>query len=40
MGCCECGNKSAGSIKYGEFIDWLRNCLLSKRTDGVSELVT
>ena len=39
-GHCECGNKSPGSIKCGEFFDWLQNCLLSRRTEGVSELVT
>jgi len=21
--CCECGNKTSGSIKCGEFLDWL-----------------
>jgi len=21
---CECGNEHSGSIKYGEFLDWLR----------------
>jgi hypothetical protein len=25
-GCCECGNEPSGSIKCGEFVDWLRNC--------------
>jgi hypothetical protein len=24
VGCCECGNEPSGSIKYGEFLDWLR----------------
>jgi hypothetical protein len=23
-GTCECGNEPTGSIKYGEFLDWLR----------------
>ena len=23
-GTCECGNELSGSIKYGEFLDWLR----------------
>ena len=23
-GICECGNETSGSIKCGEFIDWLR----------------
>ena len=22
-GCCECGNEPSGSIKCGEFLDWL-----------------
>jgi len=25
-GHCECGNEPSGSIKYGEFFDWLRKC--------------
>jgi len=25
-GACECGNETSGSIKCGEFLDWLRNC--------------
>ena len=24
-GTCECGNELSGSIKCGEFLDWLRN---------------
>jgi hypothetical protein len=27
-GSCNCGNEPSGSIKYGEFLDWLKNCLL------------
>ena len=23
-GTCECGNESSGSIKWGEFLDWLK----------------
>jgi hypothetical protein len=23
-GCCECGNEPSGTIKCGEFLDWLR----------------
>jgi hypothetical protein len=23
---CKCGNEPSGSIKYGEFLDWLRAC--------------
>ena len=29
-GRCERGNEHSGSIKCGEFIDWLRDCHLSK----------
>jgi hypothetical protein len=25
-GCCECGNEALGSIKWEEFLDWLRTC--------------
>jgi len=25
VGCCECGNEPTGSIKCGEFLDWLGN---------------
>jgi len=25
-GCFECGNEHYGTIKCGEFLDWLRNC--------------
>jgi hypothetical protein len=25
-GACECDNKPSGSIKQGEFLDYLRNC--------------
>jgi hypothetical protein len=24
--CCKCGSESSGSIKCGEFLDWLRAC--------------
>jgi len=27
---CECGNEPSGSIKYGEFLDLLRNYLASE----------
>ena len=23
-GCCECGNEPSVSIKFGEFLDWLK----------------
>ena len=26
-GSCECGNESSGSMKCGEFVDWLRTGL-------------
>ena len=26
-GTCDCGNEPSGSIKCGEFVDWLRNCV-------------
>jgi hypothetical protein len=29
-GTCECGNEPSGSIKRGEFLDWLRNRLVSE----------
>jgi len=28
---CECGDEPLGSIKCGEFIDWLRTCYLLKK---------
>ena len=31
VGCCECGNEHSGSIKCGEFLDWLINWLASQR---------
>jgi hypothetical protein len=30
-GTCECGNEPSGSIKCGEFLDWLRTCQLLKK---------
>ena len=37
-GYCECGNELSGSIKCGEFLDWLRPVNFSRRTvlEGVS----
>jgi hypothetical protein len=29
--CCEYGNEIAGSIKHGEFLEWLRNYQLLKK---------
>jgi hypothetical protein len=29
-GTCECGNELSGSIKCGEFLDWLQNQLASQ----------
>jgi len=31
VGCCECGNELSGSIKWGEFVNSLRNCSLLKK---------
>jgi hypothetical protein len=25
-GSCKCGNEPSGSVKRGEFLDWLRAC--------------
>jgi hypothetical protein len=37
-GTCECGNEPSGSIKCGEFLDWLRTCwVLKKDSDPWSE---
>ena len=30
-GACECGNEPSGSIKCGEFLDWLRTGLLLRK---------
>ena len=30
-GTCECGNEHSGSIKCGEFLDWLRSGWLLKK---------
>jgi len=40
-GYCECGNEPLGSIKCGEFLDWLRPLCFSGRTvlEGVSLFV-
>jgi hypothetical protein len=32
-GTYECGNETSGYIKCGEFLDWLRTCLLLKDSD-------
>jgi hypothetical protein len=31
VGCCEHGNEPLGSIKGGEFLDYLSNCQLLKK---------
>jgi hypothetical protein len=31
-GSCECGKESKGSIKRGEFLDWMRTISFSSRT--------
>ena len=38
---CECGNEPSGSVKCGEFLDWLKLVSFSKRTlhHGVSKKV-
>jgi hypothetical protein len=30
-GTCVCGNEHSGSVKYGEFLDWLRTGQLLKK---------
>jgi CO dehydrogenase/acetyl-CoA synthase beta subunit len=30
-GSCKCGKEISVSIKYGESLDWLRNCYLLKK---------
>ena len=25
LGTCKCGNETSGSVKCGEFLDWLKN---------------
>jgi len=36
-GTCECGNKHSGSIRCGEFLDWLKNgWFLKKNSDSLS----
>jgi hypothetical protein len=32
VSCCECGNEPSGSIKCGEFLDYLRPVSFSRRT--------
>jgi hypothetical protein len=34
-GTCECGNEPSGSIKYGEFLDYLKTCWLLKKDSAV-----
>ena len=38
-GCCECGNEPSGSIKDGEFLDWLRDCQLFRNDSGAWSLL-
>jgi len=33
----ECGNEHKGSIKCGEFLDYLRNCQLLRKDSGLSD---
>jgi len=30
-GSCGCGDEPLGSIKFGEFLDWLKNCRLLRK---------
>jgi hypothetical protein len=30
-GRCECGNELPGSIKWGEFLDWLKTCYFLRK---------
>jgi len=30
-GTCECGNETSGSIKFGEFLDWLKTGYFLKK---------
>ena len=30
-GCCECGNEPLGYVKFGEFLDQVRNCKLVRK---------
>ena len=34
-GICECGNEPSGSIKCGEFLDWLKTGYLLKKDSAV-----
>jgi len=31
VGTCECGNETSGSVKFGEFLDWLRTGWVLKK---------
>ena len=39
---CECGNELSGSIKFAEFLNWLKPARFSRRTvlRGVREFMT
>jgi len=39
-GTCDCGNEPSGSIKCGEFLDWLQSVSFSKRLAPWSWLVS
>jgi hypothetical protein len=34
VGVCECGNEASGSIKCGEFLDYLTTCQLLRKGSG------
>jgi hypothetical protein len=38
-GTCECGNELSGSMKCGEFIDYLRTCYLLRKDCGSCSLL-
>ena len=41
VGTCECGTEPSGSIKCGEFLDWLKtSCLLKEDSAPRSKLVS
>ena len=40
VGTCECGNETSGSIKCGEFLDWLKTGYFMKDSAPWSKKVT
>jgi hypothetical protein len=35
VGSCECGKESSGSIKCGEFLDWMRDYQVLKKNTSI-----